>query len=156
MSAAMLLASAAAAQTQQCTGDPAPAPQFSPSAIVFDLGTCFLFDGGSPTFIYGRSYDIEFGDLFIAGPPTVTLDYSTPDGFTMRYDVTILGGSGAPASGTATFIAAGSGSWTAPLSIVFTPGMRILIVESAAVADENAQCFDLGYYCWHQTKFTLR
>lgn len=146
----------APAQTQFCTTDPAPSAQFTSTAIVFDLGTCFLFDDGSPQFAYSRSYDIFFGDLFIFGPPTVTLDYSTPDGFTIRYDVTILNAVGSPISDTMTFLATAGGSWTSPANLTFAPGMRILIVESAAVADENSQCFAQGYYCYHQSRFTLR
>lgn len=145
----------AIAQSMPCTTDPAPIPRFGNQSVAFDLGTCFVFDGGSPAFTWSRAWTIEFDELFVISSPALRLDYSMIDSFLMRFDVTILNASGSPISDTVTFLATASGEWSAPANLIFAPGMRIRIVGTAEVLDENSQCFANGYYCYYSARFTL-
>ncbi len=151
----------AQAQSQSCSPS-VPAvlydqPGFSSPSVTVDMGTCFVFQGGSPTFTYDSSYSPLFGDLFVTSPVTIQLDYTSPGTFSTSFTVWACNNTcGTQLTAPYTFTTSGNGSYTTTLPMTFSSGMRLRIVEHVDVQDSDSQCFSFGYYCYFQARFTLR
>lgn len=142
------------AQTQTCS--PAlPAVSYVGSAVNVDMGTCVVFQGASDSFTFDTAYAPLYQDTFLSNPVTIQLNWTSPDSYSANFTVWVTDQSGNALSSPVVFSPSGSGTYTAPISLQFRPGMLLHIVEHLDVASADSQCFSQGYYCYFQAKFTL-
>lgn len=140
------------AQSQSCSG---PSVSYAGKNVVVDFGMCLALQGGSDAFTYDSAYAPQFQDTFLSNPVTVTLDWSSPDTYSVSYTVWLSDTAGNALSAPVTLTPSGSGAYSAQLSTQFRSGMLLRVAEHMSVVSANDQCFAFGYYCYFNAKFTL-
>lgn len=143
----------AAGQTQSCD------PAYVTNNTAY--WPCLFYQGPSTQFTISRDYDVtmQAGGRWAIGSLGINMGTGTPgalQAFTMQFDVAVCNADCSIRTQVGTLSFTGAGSGTVNLGVTYSPGLRLVVHQTAIVDDANAECFAFNYSCTMHVLFSLQ